>query len=103
MMFSANPARIISPIFMSPLENTIALGGVATGIMKAQLAAIAAGMVSNNGDISWESASAPKSGRKAAVVAVLLVTSVRKMITATTSVIITIKGMALATPIDSAI
>src|SRR5690554_5306429 len=78
---SLKPALIMSLIFMWPVPNTMAFGGVATGIMKAQLAATAAGTAKRIGDTSWPTARAPTSGRKAAAVAVLLVTSVRNRIT----------------------
>src|SRR5690554_4130597 len=74
---SLKPALIMSLIFMWPVPNTMAFGGVATGIMKAQLAATAAGTAKRIGDTSWPTARAPTRGRKAAAVAVLLVTSVR--------------------------
>ena len=38
----------------------MAFGGVATGIMKAQLAAMAAGTVNSNGEMSWATAKWPK-------------------------------------------
>src|SRR5690606_39550947 len=84
-IFSLKPAEIMSPIFMWPVPKTMALGGVATGIMKAQLAATAAGTAYRIGDTSWAMASAPISGRKAAAVAALLEISVRKMIKAVMS------------------
>ena len=83
---------IIAWIGNCPVPNTMALGGVATGIMKAQLAATAAGIASISGDSPWATASAPSNGRKAAAVAVLEVISVRKMITSTTTPIIAITG-----------
>ena len=43
-MLSQRPARFISNIDTYPDPNTIALGGVATGSMNAQLAATAAGL-----------------------------------------------------------
>ena len=44
--FSTNPARIICPMRIWPEAYTIALGGVATGNMKPQVAARAAGRIS---------------------------------------------------------
>src|SRR5690606_16093681 len=73
--FRSRPARIIDWIFRWPVANTMALGGVATGIMNAQLAAMAPGTVINRGFMSSDTASAPSKGRKAAAVAVLEVTS----------------------------
>ena len=40
-----SPARAISRMVTWPVANTMALGGVATGIMNAQLAARAVGMI----------------------------------------------------------
>lgn len=48
-MFSANPVRDICGMLTQPLPNTMALGGVATGIMNAQDAESAAGTISING------------------------------------------------------
>ena len=79
MMFSRNPARIICGMLISPVEKTIALGGVATGSMNAQLAAIVIGTVRNRGDMPSCSAIAPITGSRVAVVARLLVSSVRKI------------------------
>ena len=78
--FSRKPARAISGRFTCPLPNTIALGGVATGNMNAQLAASAAGTANIKGFSPTLIASAATTGRNAAVVAVLLVNSVRKII-----------------------
>ena len=47
--FSQNPARHICGIVCSPDPKTMALGGVATGIMNAQLAASAAGTITRYG------------------------------------------------------
>src|SRR5690554_379691 len=101
--FSLKPALIMSEMRMWPVPNTMAFGGVATGIMKAQLAATAAGTAYRRGDTSWAIANAPISGRKAAAVAVLLVTSVRKMITVVMISKITRVGMVPITAMDSAI
>ena len=54
-------------------------GAVATGSMKAQLAAIAAGTISTAGSIFAELAAAARIGISRFVVAVLLVTSVNKL------------------------
>ena len=64
---------------MRPDPNTIAFGGVATGIIKAQLAAIVAVTTNNNGSIPNGNAMAARIGTKVAVVARLLVSSVRKI------------------------
>jgi hypothetical protein len=46
--FITSPARILAAIVMRPVANTSAFGGVATGSMKAQLAAmVRAGLVMN--------------------------------------------------------
>ena len=44
--FTRQPARIMSCIASRPLPNTIAFGGVPTGIMNPQDAAIATGATS---------------------------------------------------------
>ncbi len=80
MTFSAKPARAILGICSMPEPNTIAFGGVATGSMKAQLAASVTGTVMTIGSKPDSMAMAPTTGRKVAVVAILLVSSVRKMI-----------------------
>ena len=49
MIFSAMPARIIFGIVNNPDPNTIALGGVATGSINAQLAANVTGTVTSIG------------------------------------------------------
>ena len=79
----AKPLRIIWLILICPLAKTIALGGVATGIIKAQLAAIAVGIANKIGETPIETAKAPIKGKKVAAVAVLLVISVKKLIAAT--------------------
>src|SRR5690554_6009754 len=81
----AKPFWIMWLILRCPLANTMAFGGVATGIMKAQLAASAVGIASNTGETPMDTASAPISGRKVAAVAVLLVISVSRLMEATTT------------------
>ena len=49
IIFSKNPARIISLILILPLPKMTAFGGVAIGNIKAQLAAIVAGITKNKG------------------------------------------------------
>ena len=66
----------------------MALGGVATGSIKAQLAAIATAAVTNKGSKLDCNARTATTGRKVAVVAMLEVSSVRKIIMVTTSTII---------------
>ena len=63
---------------INPDEKTTALGGVATGNIKAQLAANVTGTHKTTGEIPIWSASAPRIGKKVAVVARLLVISVKK-------------------------
>ncbi len=92
MMFSAMPARTIFGIVRSPDPKTIALGGVATGNMKAQLAANVTGTVSTIGSMPDLYAMAAMTGRKVAVVAILLVNSVRKTISVVTAITIIASG-----------
>ena len=49
MILSNIPARTICGTLIAPVENTMAFGGVATGNMNAQLAAIVIGTVSTIG------------------------------------------------------
>ncbi len=83
IIFIQIPTRIISEIFNSPEPNTIALGGVATGNMKAQDAAIAVAHISRMGFMSMASARAAIIGSIIDVVAELDVISVKKFINAT--------------------
>ena len=46
IMLRKTPARTICGMLIAPVANTIAFGGVATGNMNAQLAAIVIGTVS---------------------------------------------------------
>ena len=73
---------------MSPDPKTIALGGVATGNIKAQLAARATAAVTNIGLKSDCIAMAATTGKKVAVVAILEVNSVKKIIMVTTNITI---------------
>ena len=61
--------------------NTIALGAVATGNMNAQLALMAAGIMIFNGSMPIASEADIKTGISIAVVAVLLVSSVKNVMT----------------------
>ena len=61
--------------------NTMALGAVATGNIKAQLALMVAGIMIFNGSMSMATAADINTGIKMAVVAVLLVNSVRNVMT----------------------
>src|SRR5690625_6116639 len=60
----------------------MALGGVATGSMNAQVAAIATGIASSIGSIPMPAATAVATGRNVAAVAVFEVSSVRNRIPA---------------------
>jgi len=80
-----------------PEPYTIALGGVATGSIKAQLAAKQTGTVSDTGRTPIPTATAPKTGRNVDVVATLLVISVKKIINAATAKIKNIGGTLLNT------
>src|SRR5690554_3728689 len=71
------PTRIISVIRSFSVAKMMALGGVLTGIMNAQLAAMAHGIISASGWIFRATASAATTGRIMVAVAVLDVISVR--------------------------
>ena len=90
--FSHKPALLICfiPIRFDP--NTIALGGVATGSINAQLAANTAGMISSSGCKFRPADTASRIGMIVAVVAVLLVNSVRKTTVAVTAKIVAQAG-----------
>lgn len=66
-------------IVNSPEPNTIALGAVATGSMKAKLALMVAGTISSAGSISFAIAIAARIGINNVAVAVLLVSSVKNV------------------------
>ena len=78
-MFITIPAFAISAILTRPLPKIIAFGGVATGNIKAQEAESVAGIIRNRGFIFISRESAAKIGRIIWVVAVLDVTSVKKV------------------------
>ena len=77
--FKTSPSLAILFTVTSPVPKTTALGIVATGSMKAQLALIAAGIMSRIGSMFDAVAAAPRMGISTFVVAVLLVISVRKV------------------------
>ncbi|SKO69455.1 Uncharacterised protein [Mycobacteroides abscessus subsp. massiliense] len=84
-MFSNKPTFIISRCLIKPVPNTIALGGVATGNMKAQDAPTP---MTNTKTCSGRpicAAMLAKIGTSRAAEAVLLVNSVRKMMKAATT------------------
>ena len=68
------------------------MGGVATGSIKAQLAAKHTGTVNETGNTPIPTATAPKTGKKVEVVATLDVTSVKNIINAATANIKNIGG-----------
>ena len=73
------PSLAISRTENFPEANTIALGGVATGSIKAKLALMVAGIMKSFGSMFAVIAATTKIGNKIVVVAVLLVTSVKKV------------------------
>ena len=75
------PSLTISRTENFPEANTIALGGVATGSIKAKLALMVAGIIKIFGSTFAVFAAITRIGNKIVVVAVLLVTSVKKVIT----------------------
>ena len=94
-MLRTKPAFIIVAIVNLPDPQTIAFGGVATGNIKAQLAARQTGTVSDTGSTPMPIATAPKTGKNVEVVATLEVTSVKKIIKAATASIKKIGGTLL--------
>ena len=95
MMFNANPARIISGIVILPELKILALGGVATGIIKAQDAAMAAPAKSGNTSMSSEIPMVISPGRIMLAVAVLDVISVTTLIPALIRIVKTATGRKL--------
>ena len=77
--FIANPSETRVLAENAPVEKITILGGVATGNMNAQDALMAAGTISNLGSIAAPIAAAAMIGINIVVVAVLLVTSVKKV------------------------
>ncbi len=73
------PIFAISAILIRPLPKMMALGGVATGIMKAHEAESVAGIISISGLTRMATATEARIGRIISVVAVLEVSSVRKV------------------------
>ena len=68
-MFMKRPPRHINGTVSRPEPKRIAFGGVATGIMNAQLAAMVAGITSSTGAIPRGTESAASMGTNVAVVA----------------------------------
>ena len=82
---SSMPTCIISRCLMRPVPNTMALGGVATGSMKAQEAPMPITITSASlGRLSWVAMLA-NTGTSRAAEAVLLVNSVSMMMNAATA------------------
>ena len=77
--FIANPSETKVLAENAPVEKITILGGVATGNINAQDALMAAGTISNLGSIAAPIAAAAMIGINIVVVAVLLVTSVKKV------------------------
>jgi hypothetical protein len=95
---SINPVLTICNIVISPVPNTIALGGVATGSMNAQLAAIVAGIANKYGCTPTAGAIAASTGTSDIVVATLEVSSVMKTMAVVISVIVMIGGALRSCP-----
>ena len=76
MRLSRIPVLTMVCIGIKPEPKTIALGGVATGSMKAHDAASVAGISTSIGSIALDSAAAANMGSISCVVAVLVVFSV---------------------------
>ena len=77
--FIANPSETKGLAENAPVEKITIFGGGATGNMNAQDALMAAGTISNLGSIAAPIAAAAMIGINIVVVAVLLVTSVKKV------------------------
>ena len=78
--FNVKPSEAIVCIEKRPVPKVTELGGVATGNIKAKEALIAAGIINNIGSTAAPIAAAPSIGISRVVVARLLVTSVRKVL-----------------------
>ena len=87
--FIIAPADAMSGALIRPLPKIIALGGVATGSMNAQLAAKATMAITRSGSSPRSGAAAANTGTRVAVVAILLVSSVKS----TTKPTITVSNM----------
>lgn len=75
----------ISEIFNRRAPKTMALGGVATGNIKAKDPATVAGTIKNKGLMRKATAMEAKTGKKVSTVAVLEVNSVKKVMVVTTN------------------
>src|SRR5690606_4049470 len=92
VIFKANPARIIWEIVTFPELKTMALGGVATGIIKAQDAEIAADANKGRTSIFNDMPIVISTGSNILAVAVLEVISVKKLILAMIRRVNTVTG-----------
>ena len=84
IIFNQKPVFTISLIFKRLLPKTMALGGVATGNIKANEAAMVAGTIKNNGLIFTATDTAANMGKNVSTVAVFDVNSVKKVMVAMT-------------------
>lgn len=78
IIFSMDPALTMSMTLRLPKEKAMALGGVATGSMKARLEAKVQGIITYIGWILMATAIEARMGRNSVVVAVLLEHSVKR-------------------------
>ena len=92
MKFNPTPTFAICGMVTHPEPKIIALGGVATGSIKAHEADIVAGIINKNGCMPIASAVAARMGIKMVDVAVFDVTSVRNVNIKQVIIIITING-----------
>lgn len=92
-IFMPSPALAISLTFKKPPENTMALGGVATGNIKAKEQATVAGSMRYHGWTQMLSPNEARMGRKMVAVAVFEVTSVKPVIRAHTMATMAQGGM----------
>ena len=90
--FSTMPSRTMVWIEKRPVAKVMTLGGVATGNIKAQEALMAAGIINKAGSVPAPIAAAAKIGISSVVVAMLLVTSVKKVTAKQIVAIINIRG-----------
>ena len=91
--FIQKPAFAICGIVTYPVPNTIALGGVAIGIMKASEEDMATSIINTRGSIPSAAARETVTGSIIVAVAVFEVISVMKSVSVTTASIITTEGI----------
>lgn len=92
-IFIHSPALAIWGIVTYPVPNTMVLGGVATGSMKASDEDMAAAIINPRGSIPSTAAREAVTGSIIVAVAVFEVISVRNIVRATTARMIIITGM----------